>query len=392
VSGAAVGFGHILDADRLLQQAVAQTGLDDFGDPSLPERVRIAVDYLRGLRLGDAALESAAEVALGLLRSRLEFFEDFKRYPIAGEVIEKPIFATGEGRSGTTLLHALLSVDPRGRSLRFWEVMNPSPPPGVIEGIDPRRARADADWRDINARMPNWLISHPYNDMLGDGLPECERTWAFDFRVLTPTAWWRVPIAPKFMGLPSDPAAQYRIHKMMLQQFQYRRPKKYWVLKGFHQPRLRALFDAYPDARIIWTHRDPIQVIASRIVLAGGLAEELTGHVDWNEEARTHREASVAGYLSAASDPLMDDPRIYHVRYKDLVADPVGTLRQFYETFDIPFDASTEGAMRDYLANNRSDRYGKLHYTTDIIGSDIAELNRRLEPYRDRFGLAVEAR
>ena len=148
------------------------------------------------------------------------------------------MFVTGEPRSGTTLMHALMSVDPDARALRFWEVMYPSPPPGVAGDDDPRRARADADWREINAKMPKWLHSHPYNDMLGDGLPEDERTWAFDFRVMTPTAWWRVPMQTLVGGLPTDAAAQYRIHKVMLQQFQYGRPRKYWVLKGFHGFRL----------------------------------------------------------------------------------------------------------------------------------------------------------
>ena len=79
--------------------------------------------------------------------------------------------------------------------------------------------------------------------MLGDGLPEDERTWAFDFRVMTPTAWWRVPMQTLSAGLPTDAAAQYRIHKAMLQQFQYHRPRKYWVLKGFHGFRLKEFFD-----------------------------------------------------------------------------------------------------------------------------------------------------
>src|SRR3546814_1562125 len=89
----------------------------------------------------------------------------------------------------STLMHALMSVDPDARALGFWEVLRPSPPPGISAEDDPRRALADADWREINAKMPKWLHCHPYNDMLGDGLPEDERTWAFDFRVMTPTAW-----------------------------------------------------------------------------------------------------------------------------------------------------------------------------------------------------------
>ncbi len=148
------------------------------------------------------------------------------------------MFVTGEPRSGTTLMHALMSVDPEARALRFWEVMYPSPPPGLAGADDPRRARADDDWREINAKLPKWLHSHPYNDMLGDGLPEDERTWAFDFRVMTPTAWWRVPMQTVVQGLPTDAAAQYRIHKAMLQQFQYNRPTEVLGAQGI--PRLSA--------------------------------------------------------------------------------------------------------------------------------------------------------
>src|SRR3546814_19698937 len=96
-----------------------------------------------------------------------------------------------------------MSVDPDARALRFWEVMRPSPPPGISAEDDPRRALADADWREINAKMPKWLHCHPYNDMLGDGLPEDERPRAFDFRVLQPTAWWTVTMPTQYMGLPT---------------------------------------------------------------------------------------------------------------------------------------------------------------------------------------------
>ncbi|HMK87536.1 MAG TPA: sulfotransferase [Steroidobacteraceae bacterium] len=382
----------LLNADALLAQAQSATGLRDFGDDSLPERFAQAVAFLKSVNMDEAGQRAAAAVCLWLLTSRLEFFEDRRRYPIGAEQIEKPLFATGEPRSGTTLLHALLSVDPHGRALRFWEVMYPSPPPGLAAPDDPRRARADEDWRDILKRLPKWLISHPYNDMLGDGLPECERTWAFDFRVMTPTAWWRVPMGMNIAGLPADPRAQYRIHKMMLQQLQYARPKKYWVLKGFHGPRLEALFEAYPDASLIWVHRDPVQAIASRIALTGELVEGLTGHVDWKEQARIHLAACRAGFKATLENPLMNDARIYHVRYPDFIADPVGSIRGFYRRYAVPFGADTQTAMREYLHSNKADRYGKFRYSTDIIGVDVESLNAEFEPYRKRFGLEIERR
>jgi hypothetical protein len=381
-----------LRADTLIAQAEAETGLSDFSDATFPARFAQAVDWLQSQNMDEAGERAAASVCSWLLTSRLQLIEDRKRYPIADEKIVQPLFATGEPRSGTTLLHALLSVDPNGRALRFWEVMYPSPPPGLAASDDPRRARADEDWKEILRRIPKWLISHPYNDMLGNGLPECERTWAFDFRVMTPTAWWRVPMGINIGGLPMDPRAQYRLHKMMLQQCQYARPRKYWVLKGFHGTRLQALFETYPDARIIWIHRDPVQVIASRIVLTGELVEALSGHVDWQEQARVHLAASRAGFQATLNNPLINDPRIHHVRYPDFTADPVGTIRGFHEKCGLPFGAVVDNAMRDYLKNNKADRYGKFRYSTDVIDTDIAALHAEFEPYRKRFGLEIERR
>ncbi len=160
-----------LDAAEMLAWAQAETGLCDYGDPTLPERFGLAVEHLDSLGMDADGRRQAEEVCHWLLTSRLEFFEDHNRYPVAQEMIERPMFVTGEPRSGTTLMHALMSVDPTARALRFWEVMYPSPPPGVADLDDPRRAKADADWREINAKLPKWLLSHPYNDMLGDGCP-----------------------------------------------------------------------------------------------------------------------------------------------------------------------------------------------------------------------------
>jgi hypothetical protein len=382
-----------LDAEALLARAEEETGLSDCGDPTFRERFRRAVAHINSVPMDEAGRAAAVENCNWLLTSRLEFFEDFKRYPIGKEKIVKPLFATGgEPRSGTTLLHALLAADPDARALRFWELMYPSPPPGLATADDPRRARADADWREINAQMPKWLISHPYNDMLGDGLPECERTWAFDFRVMTPTAWWRVPMGMNVGGLPVDYPAQYRIHKMMLQHCQYARPRKHWALKGFHSLRLAALFDAYPDARLIWIHRDPVQAIASRIKLMADLTEGLTGSVDLKAIAPIHVGAGRASMQATLQNPFLDDKRIQHVRYPDFVADPVGTIRTFYEFADQPFTPEAEVAMRDYLANNKGDRYGKFHYSTDLIGEDIEALHAEFEPFRKRFGLEIEKR
>jgi hypothetical protein len=384
--------GRPLDADALMAAAQAETGLSDWGDPTLPDRFRLFVSLFDQAGLDAEGREAAAWTCHEQLTTRLRFFEDRKRYPIGEEKIVRPVFATGEPRSGTTLLHALLASDPDARSLRFWELMHPSPPPGLAGPDDPRRAQADEAWRAVLRKIPKWLVNHPYNDMLGDGLAECERTWAFDFRAFGVIVWWRVPMKMHMVGLPTDPAAMYRLHRMSLQLLQYARPPKRWVLKGFHSGRLAAMFDAYPDARLIWTHRDPVQVIASRIVMAGELDEGMTGTVDWADTARRYLDQSRASLKAAMESPFLDDPRVHHVRYADFVADPIGQIRGFYDRCGLPFTDAAEEAMRGYLRDNRSDRHGKFRYSTDIIGEDVDALHAEFAPYRERFGLEIEQR
>ncbi len=382
-----------LNATSLLAAAQQSTGLDDYGDPTLPARIELVVERLLGAEMDKNAYDAAAEVCNHLLTSRLQFFDDHKRYEgLADEVIERPVFVTGEPRSGTTLMHALLAADPDARALRFWQIMYPSPPPAVAQNCSERRGKADEDWRDINRRIPKWLACHPYNDMLSDGLPECERTWAFDFRVLTPTAWWRVPMGMTIGGLPTDFEAQYRIHRMTLQQGQFRQPPRQWVLKGFHGPRLRALFDTYPDARMIWMHRDPVQLIASRIAMAMALTEGLVGHAQLEQQASIHLAAARASIADTMMNPLVDDARILHCRYQDFVADPIAAVRRFYHFCERRLTPEAEQAMRYYLKANPSDRHGRFNYSTDMIGQDVAQLHEEFETYRVRFGVDIEHR
>ncbi|MCE7795463.1 sulfotransferase [Sphingobium sufflavum] len=386
----------LLNATALLTAAETETGLSDWGDPGFPFRFALAVDRMQAAGMDGAGERAAIANAHWLLTDRLRFVDDHARHGLGAEVIKRPLFVSGEPRSGTTLLHALLSVDPEARALRFWEVMHPSPPPGLAPGPegadDPRRAQADAEWREINARLPQWLKSHPYNDMLGDGLPEDERSWAFDFRVMTPTAWWRVPMGVGVTGLPADPAAQYRIHRMMLQAIQHGRPAKKWVLKGFHAGRLPAFFDAYPDARLIYIHRDPVQSIASRIQMMADLTEGLTGSVDMAVQSALHTRLGREGFHAIMANPMIDDPRIHHVRYQDFVRDQIGVIRGFYDFAGYDFTPAAEAAMRDYLATNRGDRHGKFAYSTALIDGDVDAIHEEFSAYRARFGLERERR
>jgi hypothetical protein len=381
--------GLTFDAASLIAAARGRLG-HDLDDPELPTRLDGLIEQLSA-RLDDHGRVRAAEVILGLLVTRFELLRDRRMFPIAQERIEQPIIVFGEGRSGTTLLQMLLGCDPDSRLLEFWEVMRPSPPPAISD-TRARREAGDADWREILALIPKWLPAHPYNAMLGRNPPECERLWAFDFRTLPPTAWWRVPMArwPPIQ-LPQDPARQYELHTMVLQQLQYEAPPRRWVLKGTsHQHRLAALLDAYPDAVYVWIHRDPLQAIASRCALQTLINEAIGGPFDTVSFARSSVESSIVAFNEAAANPLSGDPRIDHLVYREFVTDPIAAIRGVYERHGLDVSVSFERAMRTWMAENPSNRYGKFEYSVDALGVDLDDVDRRLEPYRERFGVASE--
>ena len=88
----------MIEVDALFDRAIEATGLVDFGDDTLPERVGLVVDECNRSGLDTEGEAAAAATIDDLLTSRLQFFEDRKRDPLGDEVIAGPMFVTGEPR------------------------------------------------------------------------------------------------------------------------------------------------------------------------------------------------------------------------------------------------------------------------------------------------------
>jgi hypothetical protein len=379
-----------LDAAALVESARDAVGFEDLGDDTLADRLADLLAQLEG-QIAPGVRASVDTVVHDLLVQRLSLLHDRWRHPIADEPIERPIITFGEPRSGTTLLQMLLGCDPASRLLQFWEVMRPSPPPGLGDSTE-RRERADEDWREILGLVPAWLVSHPYNAMLGANPPECERLWAMDLRAVTPTAWWRVPgsLFPT-IRLEQDPVRQYEIHRMVLQHLQFRQSPRRWVLKGTsHQHRLDALLRAYPDAVFVWIHRDPLQTLASRFELTAQIYEALDPRFDRQAFAAAIVERGVAAFDSAANDPLAADPRIQHVTYQDFASDPFTAVHDIYDRASLTFTEELDQAMRRWSQGNPANRFGRFRYAVESLGVDVVALDAQLEPYRRRFDVPRE--
>ena len=155
------------------------------------------------------------------------------------------------------------------------------------------------------------------------------------------------------------------------------------------------MFGTYPDATLLWLHRDPVQVAASRTMMMADIMDGIVGPVDLHAEAKKHLEMTRASIANTMSNPMVDDPRILHIRYSDFIADPVATVRRYYGFSGRELPEQAESAMSSYLADNRGDRHGKFRYSTQLlidIGEDLDALHQEFLSFRERFGVEIENR
>jgi len=383
-----------IDEERLLELAEERAGLEDFGDEGFRKPLRRLLEYLRAdEELASATRSAAVETITELLVERLRFAADRKRYPIEKERIERPVLITGQARSGTTLMHSLLGEDSANRLPRFWEVVRPSPPVGLAGADDSRIEQGNADMQSFIARMEGGMAAHPYWDEEGMMPVECMRLTTMDFRNMSTMAWWKVPISKGWV-LSSDTRAHYAFHKKMLQTLQYGAEPARWIVKGAaHYTQLAEALEAYPDAIVLWMHRDPVKAIPSRLELEATTAEGITGQpVDRAARASVQLAAARRSLEAVLSDPLVDHPSVFHIRFGDWVGDPVATIRKVYQHFDLEFTREAEERMERWLANpkNRSDRYGKFRYSLEPFGMSAEEMDEMFRSYRERFEIPRE--
>jgi hypothetical protein len=383
-----------LDAEEILEEASGRTGLSDFGVEDFLEPYRVFVrdcDEAAGLHPIGRIL-CRADLRLWL-ENRLLLADTRKRHPeIAEQELERPLFITGLPRTGTSILHELLAQDPSARAPLDWEVRHPCPPPETAShGGDPRIARADRELELWNQVVPEYATMHE----LGGAIPvECIQITAASFRSDELLGRAQAPRYGAWLAT-ADLTPAYRFHRAFLQHLQWRCPGR-WVLKApSHLPVLPALFAVYPDARVVWTHRDPLNVIPSVASILYSTAWVRSDAVSAEAVLSWFTGESCAAQLDAGlafrDSGHVDSERFCDVRSSDLMRDPFATLSGVYDHFGIPFTAEAEGRMRDYLAAKPRGRHGAHRYDFADTGLDPARERERFRAYQERFGVPSES-
>jgi len=380
-----------LHAGNILDTAQRRTGLDDWGDDHFLTPMRRVVDAVR-------AEEDFTPLARVILRqswvraveNRLRLTRFLDQHPdIHDQPLQRPIFVLGFPRSGTTLLQHLLARDPSRRGLQLWELTHPIP---SVEDVEQERriALRNTDWmlRAAYQMAPEMGAVH-YVD--ATTLEECWYLFANSFAVMNWDLQSGLVDYGDWLSESWDMRQAYREYATLLKLRLSRIPAEQLVLKcPEHLWFIDALLETFPDACIVWTHRDPYPTIASYCSLMSMQWRTLYGRIHGARIGRHMERRLRQGIERALTARSEADPsRFYDVRFRELVADPIAVVEDIHDHFDLPWSAGAAASARSYLAADRQDARGKHKYDAATYGLDRERIRRRYAPYIERFGVEI---
>jgi Sulfotransferase family len=366
--------------EQLLDEARAQTGLEDFGEPSFLDGLDALTRSLRA----EARLNAAGQIVMGqliarYLTQRLHIEDWYRRHPeIADVPLERPLIGISLPRTGSTALSFLLAEDPNARSLRRWEASQPCPPPSTVKGLDPRIAEAQIAGRPADEKI--------HVPSTATGPIECQELMALDFKSQFFQAFAQIPSYSEWL-MQADLSSTYRYERRVLKLLQWGFPAKPWRLKcPNHLSFLAHLDRAFPDARFVMTHRDPADVVVSNAHLHADYIGRFTDELDMR-----YIGAFIVNQLALSMGRALEfrdaghEARFYDIDFRAMQRDPVGEVRGLYAWLGEPVAPEFELGMARWWQENAEKRAPNPHPEAAFFGIDLARVRPLFADYTARI-------
>jgi hypothetical protein len=374
----------------LLAEASQKTGLSDYGDDSFREPLAVFCDSLETeSKLSDFGRGLLHQKIMELLTNRLGIEDWYKRHPeIEDEKLAAPVVIVGLPRTGTTLLQRLLSCDPHFYSMPWWESRYPVPFPGEdLKNPEQRIGQARAEVKVMIEAMPKLLSIHPMDADQAD--EECMLMEHAFIAAMNTYAY-----VPGYMDwlAKADERPAYDYLKRMLKFLQWQKRQRgitgeRWVLKApHHLLRMELLLEVFPGAKVIQTHRDPVDTIPSIAsflhtlwsIYSTDASPVAAGH-EWSDlMARAFRHTMKVRETAPANQFL-------DVRFIDTVKQPLEVIKAIYAFTGMDLTPSVMAAIEQWMEVNRRDTRAAHEYEMSHFGLSEAQLKRDFADYRARY-------
>jgi hypothetical protein len=370
--------------ERLHERAVAATGFNDFGDTTYIEPMKLALaDYDRYAKFSETGAQIVSANLAGLLAARLLAEQGFKTHPeFAAAPLVKPLIIIGMLRTGSTALLQLLSKDPGNQWLPPWLGAAPMPrPPRALWDSNFWYQQMAQALAQLNEMSPDLKSAHP---MHADTPDECR--FGFDQSFWSPglaTTATTKEYAAWCIG--TDAGYSYKRYKRILGLIAGGSTQR-WLLKDpSHLWGLDALLKIFPDACIIYTHREPVEAITSMASLfyelrhlTEPLPREIIGRDVMLHWARAQAKGEI---VRKRADPA----RFIDIHIKDIAADPIGTATRIYRHFDIPVTEEAVVCWQEHVASDPKTGRSPKKVTPEELGYTAQDVYANIGGYYDRY-------
>jgi hypothetical protein len=385
-----------LTAESLMQQASANTGLSDFGDDDWLEPFTIltkAIDTEADMHLTGRIL-TRTEFLL-YLEARLRIVDWYSRHPeVDQEVIDRPVFITGYGRSGTTILFEVLSQDPRFRVVQKWEAIFPAPPPeAATYRTDPRIEKTEGLNKLIESMIPELGALHK----IGGDLPV--ESLEMEYLTFVSEIFLMIMQAPSYAAYLAkrDLKSTFEWQKKILKLLQSKYRGEHWLMKSpSHLLHIEKYLSVFPGMRVIFAHRDPIVTADSVVSFLGTLFWQRTDNL-WGEgkidvevlELADVRARAWNGAIQMIEDGRLGKGDYANFYYDQFVDDPLSAVQSVYDQLGMTLTPEVADKMRAYLAAKTKGQYGKHQYEQAPV--KIVETERiHYQKYQSYFAVPNE--
>jgi hypothetical protein len=375
-----------LDVDQLLELARSRTdtvslsagsSLQFEGLNCLAESIRREPYY------DDLGRRVAHHYIYGWISKYLRFERDLTAFPDIFRVpVAKPMFLIGFGRTGSTFLHHLLSLDAQARAPQLWELTEPSPPPR------PESYDTDPRIRQLKMRIGSSSIVtpdiHKIHEIDAQTPDECQHMmWHGPHHITTgglkaPEYWqWLRNLGTEQLHV------LYHSYKLQVQHLQLFYRRGHWVSKSLtHAHFFPVLFQVFPDARIVRLHSDPCQIIPALASLLAHLQIPYTRRVDFHELGQQTLDLFVDSMERTMQiDRKVSLEHFIDVVFDDLTRNPIGVIRDIYSKFGYQYTSQFENEVRKFLQTEPITRQYKHVYTLEQFGLSRERILARSEEY-----------
>jgi hypothetical protein len=383
---------HPHEVDQLVTAACERAGLAEFGGDGWRDGLDVLVESVESAPgVNDGGRAYVYGQFVDALWNRLRIVDYVKKHPeVSGERVERPLVILGLPRTGTSLASYLLDQDPRRRSLLTWEAENsvpPSTPDTLYTDLRCLKKKAELDVLAEGLKTANIPLVH-WDE--ADGPTECVFVQNQDFKAYLWEAFMPDAAYADWL-LEADMASAYAYERSVLQMLQSRAPGVWSLKMPSHAVHIEALLQEFPDARLVWAHRDPFKATASFLRLNYLSRAVLGAEVDVCEIV-----PNVLRQLRAHVDRPMrtrkriGDDRFFDLHYADLMRNPIAVMRSLYDWAGDELTQSTEQAILAWLQQHPQDRLGVQPYSLDGSGITRSELEPIFDDYLATFDVELE--